>query len=115
VLARQPFVHVDELRGAHREASLLEARQDLAREPTLHRVGLDQDECAFRHRRSSSRIRRSRASSGSSRFLAFQKIQLTYPSTNQGMIIAKRAMIDRINDPPLSGACIWASTCTPSG
>jgi hypothetical protein len=114
VLAGERLVDVDELRGSHPETPLLEAREDLAREPALHRVRLDQDECAFRHRRSASRRLRSSASSGSSRFRAFQKIQLTYPSTNQGMIIAKSAMIDRISDPPLSGAC-WASTCTPSG
>ena len=94
VPSREPLSTVSSL--AARTFSLAaRSGRGFSRRALARRVGLDQDERAFRHRRALA-IRRSRASSGSSRFLAFQKIQLDAPSMKvQGMIIAKRAMIDR--------------------
>ena len=44
VLLRQLPVDLDELPRAEREAAPLDAREDLAGEAPLHRVGLDQDQ-----------------------------------------------------------------------
>src|SRR5207244_8767087 len=45
---RQLPVDPEQLCGPHVEAASLEAGQDVSGEPTLHRIWLDQDECALR-------------------------------------------------------------------
>jgi len=44
VSLRQLTVNLEEPRRAHRQASALEAREDVAREAALNGVGLEQDE-----------------------------------------------------------------------